>query len=135
MTAQREGGLLEEGLTQSVIGAFFEVYGALGYGFREFIYVRALERELLTKGHKVDREVAVMVYYRGDPLARQKLDMIVDALRPRTAIPSRRFRKSTEAPPTVIPPSPYLRSSRCPAVHPLHPFIPLHPSFSSLWPA
>jgi GxxExxY protein len=78
MTAQREGGLLEEGLTQSVIGAFFEVYGALGYGFREFIYVRALERELVAKGHKVDREVAVMVYYRGEPLARQTIDMIVD---------------------------------------------------------
>ncbi|HEY4219291.1 MAG TPA: GxxExxY protein [Gemmatimonadaceae bacterium] len=78
MTAARTEGLLEERLTHSVIGAFFEVHGALGYGFREYIYLLALERELVTRGHKVDREVAVMVYYRGEPLARQTLDMIVD---------------------------------------------------------
>ncbi|MFI5242576.1 MAG: GxxExxY protein [Gemmatimonadales bacterium] len=29
-------------------------------------------------GHRVDREVSVMVYYRGEPLAEQTLDMIVD---------------------------------------------------------
>jgi GxxExxY protein len=44
----------------------------------EFIYALALERDLTAKGHRVDREVAVMVYYRGEPLARQTLDMIVD---------------------------------------------------------
>jgi GxxExxY protein len=46
--------------------------------YREFIYLRALERELLRRGHRVDREVAAMVYYRGEPLARQILDMVVD---------------------------------------------------------
>jgi GxxExxY protein len=61
-----------------VIGAFFDVHAALGYGYREFIYMRALERELMLEGHKVDREVAAMVYYRGEPLARQVLDMVVD---------------------------------------------------------
>jgi GxxExxY protein len=78
MTARRDGAFLEERLTHSVIGAFFEVHNALGYGFREYIYVLALERELLARGHNVDREVAVMVYYRGEALARQALDMIVD---------------------------------------------------------
>ena len=32
----------------------------------------------LQRAHRVAREVAVMVYYRGEPLARQTLDMIVD---------------------------------------------------------
>lgn len=70
--------LLEEQLTHSVIGAFFTVHRALGYGYREHIYALALERELVALGHRVDREVAVMVYYRGEPLARQTLDMLVD---------------------------------------------------------
>jgi GxxExxY protein len=78
MTARNDEPLVEEHLTHSVIGAFFEVHSVLGYGFREYIYVLALERELLARGHKVDREVAVMVHYRGEPLARQTLDMIVD---------------------------------------------------------
>ena len=43
--------LIEENLTRSVIGAFFEVYNNLGFGFLEHLYVMALERELLARGH------------------------------------------------------------------------------------
>jgi len=78
MTASQQSTLLEERLTYSSIGAFFTVYRTLGYGFREYIYAGALERELQARGHRVDREVAVMVYYRGEPIARQTLDMVVD---------------------------------------------------------
>ncbi|MEO7083997.1 MAG: GxxExxY protein [Gemmatimonadaceae bacterium] len=70
--------LLEGDLTQSVIGAQFAVHRELGFGYREKIYSLALERELVAHGHTVAREVAVIVYYRGEPLARQMLDMIVD---------------------------------------------------------
>jgi GxxExxY protein len=70
--------MLEEALTRSVIGAFYDVHRALGFGFREYIYALALERELVARGHRVDREVAVAVYYRGEPLAWQTLDMIID---------------------------------------------------------
>ncbi len=72
------GKLIEEGLTQSVIGAFFEVYNTLGFGFLEHIYVMALERELRNCGHNVAREVAVRVTYKGEHLGTQRLDMIVD---------------------------------------------------------
>ena len=78
MSAKRQGGLLEEALTRSVIGAFYDVHKELGFGFREYLYALALERDLVARGHRVDREVAVMVYYRGEPLAWQWLDMIVD---------------------------------------------------------
>ena len=64
MCAKRDGGLLEEALTHSVIGAFYDVHRELGFGFREYLYALALERDLVAKGHRVDREVAVMVYYR-----------------------------------------------------------------------
>lgn len=78
MTIRREGGLLEERLTHSIIGAFFAVHRELGFGYREYIYSLALERELVARGHRVEREVAAMVYYRGEPLTRQTLDMVVD---------------------------------------------------------
>jgi GxxExxY protein len=50
----------------------------LGVGYRELIYALALERALTAEGHRVEREVAVMVYFRGEPLARQTIDMVVD---------------------------------------------------------
>jgi GxxExxY protein len=78
MSSKQPGGMLEESLTHSVIGAFYEVHTGLGFGFREYLYALALERDLVAKGHKVDREVAVPVYYRGEPLAWQTLDMTVD---------------------------------------------------------
>lgn len=70
--------LHEEDLTYSVIGAAFEVYNALGYGFLEHIYVKALERELRDRGHRVSREYAAMVFYKGEELASQRLDLVVD---------------------------------------------------------
>jgi GxxExxY protein len=70
--------LIEETLTRSVIGAFFEVYNNLGFGFLEHLYVMALERELLARGHRVAREVWVRVAYKGEELGIQRLDMIVD---------------------------------------------------------
>jgi len=70
--------LVEERLTHSVIGAFFEVYNTLGFGFLEHLYVRALERELVARGHTVGREVGIPVRYKGEELGTQRLDMIVD---------------------------------------------------------
>ena len=72
------GELIEARLTYSIIGAFFEVYNTLGFGFLEHLYAMALERELLGRGHRVGREVYVPVFYKGEELGRQRLDMIVD---------------------------------------------------------
>jgi GxxExxY protein len=70
--------LIEKDITRDVIGAFFEVYNALGYGFLEFVYSLAMERELLRRGHTVEREVSVPVMYKGELLTIQRVDMIVD---------------------------------------------------------
>lgn len=78
MNSGGKDGLVEKELTRSVIGVFYDVHRALGFGFREHLYALALERDLVAKGHRVDREVSVMVYHRGEPLAGQTLDMIVD---------------------------------------------------------
>ena len=78
MIAKSDRPIIQEALTRSVIGVFYDVHRALGFGFREYMYALALERDLVAKGHRVDREVPVTVHYRGEPLARQTLDMIVD---------------------------------------------------------
>jgi GxxExxY protein len=70
--------LLLGGLTRSIIAAFYQVYNTLDFGFLERIYKNALEKELVAAGHKVEREVRVVVYYKGEPIAVQIIDMIVD---------------------------------------------------------
>jgi GxxExxY protein len=78
MTLKTDGPMLEQALTRSVIRVFHTVHQTLGFGFREYIYSLALERELVAKGHRVDREVPATVHWRGEPLARQVLDMLID---------------------------------------------------------
>jgi GxxExxY protein len=70
--------LLYERLTGSIIGAFYEVYNRLGYGFLEAVYAKALQIELEFRGHKVQAEVNVDLYYRGRHLGRHRVDRIVD---------------------------------------------------------
>lgn len=70
--------LLHEEITHSIIGSTFDVHRELGFGFREYIYLRALERDLIRKGHTVEREVWVTVYFRGGVLAKERMDMLVD---------------------------------------------------------
>jgi len=77
MTAKTRD-LLSAELTEAVIGSFYDVHRQLGFGLREYIYDLALERDLVAKGHHVEREVSVMVFFRGEPLARHTLDMIID---------------------------------------------------------
>ena len=70
--------LIEREITSDVIGAFFDVYNHLGFGFLEFVYSLALERELLRRGRIVGREVNVPIVYRGELLTTQRVDMVVD---------------------------------------------------------
>src|SRR5690349_11565889 len=65
-------------LTRSIIGAFYEVYNTLGFGFFEHVYSKAMEVELTARGHSVGREVWVPVFYKGSNLTRQRMDMVVD---------------------------------------------------------
>ena len=75
---RRTEDFLEGELTSDIIKAMYQTHQELGFGFRELIYSRGLELLLIEMGHRVDREVAVTVYFRGVPIARQVMDMIVD---------------------------------------------------------
>jgi GxxExxY protein len=74
----RNTALIEEALSKSVIGGFYEVYNTLGYGFYEHFYMKALEIELRLRGHKVVREVTFPVMYKAYYLGLQRVDMVVD---------------------------------------------------------
>ena len=70
--------LIEGTITQSIIAAFYQVFNFLDFGFLEHVYKNALEKALVAAGRRVDREVRVVVYYKGEPIALQIIDMIVD---------------------------------------------------------
>lgn len=71
-------GLVEEALTRSVLGAFFESYGKLGFGFSETVCVAALVIELEKRGHRVEREVPIIVFYDGRVIGTYRADLVVD---------------------------------------------------------
>ena len=70
--------LLERESTNAIIGAFFEVYNTLGFGFLEHVYSLALERELIARRRTVGREVSIPITYKGDFLTNHRADLIVD---------------------------------------------------------
>ena len=74
------GKLIEDELTRSIIGAFYEVYRNLDFGFLEHPYALAMERELTARGHAVAREFPATIHYKGVDLCEQRLDMVVDNL-------------------------------------------------------
>ena len=59
--------LIEEELTRSTIGAFYDSYNKLGYGFLENVCVGALMKELIRRGHRVEREVPIPVCHGLEP--------------------------------------------------------------------
>ncbi len=73
----RRNDIIEPELSHEIIGAFYRVFNTLGFGFLEYIYVRALEQELRGAGIKVAREVLVPVHYKGTVLGYQRLDMLI----------------------------------------------------------
>ncbi len=67
-------------LTEAIINAFYHVYNALGYGFLEKVYVNALIHELTKRGFKVERKVAIKVYYDGVIVGEYEADLLINDL-------------------------------------------------------
>jgi GxxExxY protein len=69
----------ERELSGDVIGAAIEVHRVLGPGLLESAYELALERELILRGHHVERQKPVSLEYKGMPLGEGfRLDLLVD---------------------------------------------------------
>jgi GxxExxY protein len=71
--------LFEEALTRRIIGAFYDVYNALGYGFLESVYKNALEREIVARGLHVVREAGAEVRYKGAVVGLFRADFLVES--------------------------------------------------------
>jgi GxxExxY protein len=64
-------------LTESVLGAVFEVSNTLGAGFLEKVYQRALLRELRLRGIRAESEVSLPVSYKGQCVGEYFADILV----------------------------------------------------------
>jgi GxxExxY protein len=64
-------------LTEQIIGAFYDVYNSLGYGFLEKVYENALAIELGGRGLVVAQQAPIVVRYRGKVIGEHFADLIV----------------------------------------------------------
>jgi len=67
-----------EVLTKQIIGAFYEVYNRLGYGFLERVYENAMVIELRSMGLKVEQQMPIKVRYRGEVVGEYFADLVVE---------------------------------------------------------
>src|ERR1700734_2070611 len=65
-------------LTHDIIGAAFEVYRVLGYGFLEKVYQRAMQVELKLRGRSAELEHRIPVRYRGEGVGDYAADLLVE---------------------------------------------------------
>ena len=67
----------DERLVYQIIDAARTVHSALGPGFLESIYGRALVAELKTKGFQVEREKLIKIWYATSVVGKHRLDLVV----------------------------------------------------------
>lgn len=70
--------LPHEGLTGEIIGAAFEVYNTLGYGFLERVYQKALQAELIGRGLRAEIEHPLKVMYKGTIVGDYFVDLLIE---------------------------------------------------------
>ena len=72
-----EGKLLHADVTDKIIGAAFEIYGELGYGFLESVDQKAMQVELQQSGLKAEIERPIKVKYRNVIVGEFRADLFV----------------------------------------------------------
>lgn len=71
--------MTENDISYQIRGAIFDVYNELGPGLLESIYEAALVSELRLRGLKVDSQVLLPIYYKGQKLpVDYRLDLLVE---------------------------------------------------------
>lgn len=69
--------LVEPELSYQIVGALYEVYNALGYGYSEIHYQRAIERAFQEVNLKFQREVPFPVRFHEIIIAKRRVDFLV----------------------------------------------------------
>ncbi len=67
-------------LSKKILKVFFEVHTELGFGFSEKVYQKAYAIALREAGMKVDEQVPIKVYFRGQLVGEFFADMVVNGL-------------------------------------------------------
>src|SRR6266850_1333173 len=65
-------------LTGKIIGCAMEVHRALGNGFQEVIYQRALAIEMRQRGVQFSREHEMQIFYKGEEIGTRRVDFFVE---------------------------------------------------------
>ncbi len=72
--------LKHEELTEEIIGAFYDLYNDLGFGFQEKVYQNSMYFDLLDLGLKVDAQKPINVYRKGRRVGEYFADLIANEL-------------------------------------------------------
>src|ERR1700736_1443693 len=75
---EEESAFPHKDITEAIIGAAFEVYNHLGYGFLERVYHRALQVEFLGRGFAAELEKRITVRYKDVVVGDYDADLIVE---------------------------------------------------------
>ena len=67
-----------EELTRKIIGCAMKVHSALGCGFQEVIYQRALAIEMEKEGLRFARELEMSIFYEGINIGTRRVDFFVE---------------------------------------------------------
>lgn len=79
VTTNRDTHTLKHGLiTEQIIGAFYEVYNALDFGFVESVYCKSLQIALERRGLLADREAPLQVHYENRIVGDFRVDLLVE---------------------------------------------------------
>lgn len=65
-------------ITEKIIGSAMKVHAALGNGFQEVIYQRALEIEMKDAGLNFAREFSMPVHYKSQQIGERRVDFFVE---------------------------------------------------------
>jgi GxxExxY protein len=65
-------------ITEKIIGSSMKVHAALGNGFQEVIYQRALEIEMEESGLRFVREFNMPIFYKGRNIGERRVDFFVE---------------------------------------------------------
>jgi GxxExxY protein len=70
--------LLHGEITREIIGAFYDTYNALGWGYPESIYANAMPIFLRRRGLRLAREVVFPVVLEGVALGEFRADLVIE---------------------------------------------------------
>lgn len=78
INADTMNNYLHSEITEKIIKAYFKVYNALGFGFLEKVYERALALELAGSGLIVQQQVPIEVFYAKERMGVYFADLLIN---------------------------------------------------------